>query len=202
MRDLAAAFVVFALAVLAALFGHARCLRFGDFVRPVAGSGERQTSSGNPGASNGGGGEADNVPSAVRVTPPGPAGYYTRESVQADPHALYLFGENDEDKDTDARQDSTQAVIRGLANAAGIRTCYAPGHGYSDQSLADNVRKFREDFAAALDRYRRGSFAWVVVPGDGLGTGVAGLDRRLGAAKTYAALLDELNAFLGIVRSS
>ena len=89
---------------------------------------------------------------------------WTREGAEDRPHNLYLFGENDVHRGTDHRQKTTQAVVRGLTNACGLRTCSAPGKGYSDLNVEDNVVKFSQDLNKAFKMFKNGSFTSIVIP--------------------------------------
>ena len=126
----------------------------------------------------------------LSFTRKGKMGWYTRDSVVLDDTTLYLFGENDLHKNTLFNQDSTQAVIRGLPNAVGIRTCSAPSQGYVDEDIRRNSKKIKADFDELLSKFKTGKFIKVVVPGDGLGTGEALL--HINAKKTYALIKKNL----------
>lgn len=137
------------------------------------------------------------------VTPRGRSWWFSASDVEKDSESLYLFGENDaEKKNVPAhRVGSTQATIRGLPNAIGIRTCYGRGRGYRDDTYAQNVENMRADFAEALTVYSRDpSLKWVVFPGDGIGTGKAKLNTEARAAKTFAEFLKIQSEFVKRVR--
>ena len=136
----------------------------------------------------------------LRTTAKGPGGWYKRDQVQKQCSELFVFGENDTHHGTSHRQRSTQAVIRGLPNAAGIRTCSAPGVGYRDEHYATNIAKIDADFAAIESKFIRGEFRGIVLPGDGLGTGQASLPSF--APKTNAYLLERLGACKGAIALS
>ena len=137
------------------------------------------------------------------VTPRGKSWWFSAADVEKDTSSLYLFGENDAEKVTvpARRVGLTQAVIRGLPNSVGIRTCYARGRGYRDETYDENVQNMSADFAEALEKYRSDpSLKWVVFPGDGIGTGKARLNTDPGAARTFAALLKLQADFVRSVR--
>ena len=79
-------------------------------------------------------------------------------------------------------------MICGCANAHGVRTCSAPGVGYRDDDLEENAAKFEADLQGAYAAVASGAFAVVVLPGDGLGTGVAALQRE--APRTWTRLCE------------
>jgi hypothetical protein len=116
--------------------------------------------------------------------------WWTRESAKASPHELFIFGENDLDYGTNYRQTSTQAVIRGLRNAVGVRTCSAPGVGYVDGDFDANSKKIFDDLARVKRRYDEGEYNNMVMSSQGLGTGVASL--HISAPKTFTYLKEEL----------
>ena len=59
--------------------------------------------------------------------------WFKREIVEENTRNLYIFGENNIDHKTQNSSKTTQAVIRGLENAAPIRTCYTRNKGYTDE---------------------------------------------------------------------
>ena len=63
-------------------------------------------------------------------------------------------------------------------------------HGYLDCDFEANARKITADVDTVLFELCTGRYDRVVVPGDGIGTGVARLDRD--APRTYQFLLKEL----------
>jgi len=101
-----------------------------------------------------------------------------------------LFGENDTDHGNMTPASSTQAVIRGEPNACGIRTCSERRRGYRDEHLSVNGPKITADIDNAIRRAIEGGYTCVVQPGDGLGTGAAGLPQD--APLTFAFLGREL----------
>jgi hypothetical protein len=127
------------------------------------------------------------VPAPYRTTPVGPGGWYTRAEVEQNPTELYVFGENDINQFSQQKQDQTQAVIRGLKNAIGVRTCSAPGTGYIDTNYTTNVQNINKDFKAIETRFKNsnGKYKQVVFPGDGLGTGVAQLPQNAPRTDAY-----------------
>ena len=118
----------------------------------------------------------------------------------ATPRELYLFGENEQDYGTNQQQSNTQAVIRGCANAHGVCTCYARGQGYRDATLEANCARIRTDLRDAVCLVLRGTFDMLVIPGNGLGTGVAGL--QVHAPKTHRFLLSELERAKRLLRAT
>ena len=72
--------------------------------------------------------------------------FWTIESVNSHPNVLFLFSDNDKDKNTN-KPGGNQAVIRGRKNAFGIRTGYSPGFegGYRDGRLSMNKKMIHSD---------------------------------------------------------
>ena len=117
--------------------------------------------------------------------------HMTYNIVHKDTHTLYLFGENEHDYGGQKKQTTTQAVIRRCLNAHPVRTCYGPGLGFRDRTLATNQQKIRDDLEAAVDKVRTGKFGTLVFPKHGLGTGEAKLKAH--APKTFAFLCAEID---------
>ena len=96
---------------------------------------------------------------------------WTRSGAQQRPHNLYLFGENDMHRGTGHIQSTTQAVIRGIDNSCGIRTCSAPGVGYKDENVEDNMAKFSQDLNQAFKQFKAGSYTNIIIPELSFGSG-------------------------------
>lgn len=108
---------------------------------------------------------------------------WTRESVAADSERIYLFGDN-----LKRRGFAGQACIRGLPNAIGIPTKVAPAMYeaafFSDDYYARNALAILQAVAKIPKD------AHVVLPEDGLGTGLAQLPTR--APRTCAFLCEQI----------
>lgn len=114
-----------------------------------------------------------------------------RKDLKANPDVLYLFGDN-------ARRVGLggQAMeMRGEPNAVGVRTKWAPGMRtedfFSDSPIEHNAikRLIEKDLERVQQHLQTGGV--VVIPYDGLGTGLAQLDVR--APKVFAFLTAKLN---------
>lgn len=94
--------------------------------------------------------------------------WISREMLQQDPGARFVFGDNRERWGMGGQA----ASMRGEPNAIGVATLYAPGKYYhADDPLAlSTVASDLSRVALALDEGRT-----VFVPFDGLGTGLARL---------------------------
>ncbi len=112
---------------------------------------------------------------------------WTRQSGENDPMSLYIFGDNDEKKGKKG-----QAVIRELPNAMGIPTKRRPSlHAtafYSDinyEKQCEKIKAVVDQILIRICMYQR-----IILPEDGLGTGLADLPNK--SPKTYKFLLEQL----------
>jgi hypothetical protein len=124
-----------------------------------------------------------------RVTAQGAEGWMLPAEVLRHAQELFLFSDNEADKEMRSAPAGEQAVIRGCANAAGVRVGYDGQGGYSDRTLGANKSHMRSDVERAVARVMRGEFRGIVVPGDGLG----GVELRQRAPHTHNALLELLD---------
>ncbi|UOQ75410.1 hypothetical protein MUN84_11830 [Hymenobacter sp. 5516J-16] len=113
-----------------------------------------------------------------------------RTDLQAHPDVLYLFGDNEE-----RRGLGGQAIeMRGEPNAIGVRTKRRPrlkdADFWTDETLAANCRMIDEDLVPVRQHLATGGT--VVLPEDGLGTGLAQLQQR--APQTFAYLTQALES--------
>ena len=96
-----------------------------------------------------------------------------RSDLQANPDVLYLFGDNNERVGLGGQAKE----MRGEQNAHGIRTKWRPGMAYSDffkdEELPAIKVMLEEDFKLPLQTLYSGGI--VVLPADGLGTGLSKL---------------------------
>ena len=107
-----------------------------------------------------------------------------RQDLQQNPDSLYLFGDNEE-----RRGLGGQAIqMRGEPNAVGVRTKRRPrlkeGDFWTDETYEANCRMIEDDLAPVRKHLAAGGT--VVIPEDGLGTGLAQLAER--APRTLAFL--------------
>lgn len=107
-----------------------------------------------------------------------------RSDLRSNPGCFYLFGDNA----LRLGMGGQAAEMRGEPNAVGIRTKHRPnmdnGAFFSDADLFANINMFEEDFQQVRRALVRGQL--VILPEDGLGTGLSELPQR--APKTYEAL--------------
>ena len=107
-----------------------------------------------------------------------------RQDLQQNPTTLYLFEDNEERCGLGG-----QAIqMRGEPNAVGVRTKRRPRlqetDFWTDETYATNCRLITEDLAPVQQHLAAGGA--VVMPEDGLGTGLAQLAER--APRTFAFL--------------
>ena len=105
-------------------------------------------------------------------------------------------------------QTKTQANIRGEPNAFPVRTVWyhslPESHGYrnfmSDDDYHENVLVIHHDVDTILEAWHSGMYSTLVLPRDGLGTGVARLPKR--APRTYAFLEEEMARLIKAVEAA
>lgn len=103
-----------------------------------------------------------------------------RTDLQANPHILYVFGDNQVRRGLGGQA----AEMRGEPNAVGIATLAAPGLFWSDADRSDNCATIAADMAPLFEAL--GAYRTIVFPLDGVGTGLADLANR--APQTFAYL--------------
>lgn len=108
--------------------------------------------------------------------------WITRDMLQADPEARFVFGDNAERWGLGGQAKE----MRGEANAIGVATLYAPGRFYrADDPLA--LLTVTQDLSVVAFALTEGRT--VYVPADGLGTGLARL------AENAPAIANLITAF-------
>ena len=121
-------------------------------------------------------------------------GFWTVEDVQKNPHALFIFGDNNI-----GRGKGGQAIIRGLPNAIGIPTKKYPSNDpesfYTDAEYNENITKINTAINIIVGLST--SYKYIVLPEDGLGTGLADLPRK--APNTYKYLVNAINNLRKII---
>lgn len=110
--------------------------------------------------------------------------FWTRREVASDPDSLYVFGDNDAKNGCKG-----QAVIRGLENAFGVPTKKFPRRDckafYSDKELRKNKQNIRRAIKLIVDALESGRYQRLVLPADGLGTGLSELEDRAPKTKRF-----------------
>lgn len=98
--------------------------------------------------------------------------WITRADLQAHPDRLYVFGDNEQRWG----RGGQAAEQRGEPNAVGIATLQAPGLFWSDAHADTQNAIIDSDMAPLFAALREGRT--VVFPLDGVGSGLADLERR------------------------
>jgi hypothetical protein len=114
-------------------------------------------------------------------------GYWKVSDARQHPDWLFVFGDNDIEAGCKG-----QSIIRAEVNSAGIPTkkypALNPASFYTDDELENNREKIRTAVDSILERRRY--YMVLVLPEDGLGTGLADLPNK--APKTYKSLNEEI----------
>lgn len=95
-----------------------------------------------------------------------------RADLKANPHVLYVFGDNAERWGLGGQA----AEMRGEPNARGIATLQAPGRFWTDASVEAQCAIIDADLEPIFQALEAGQT--VVFPLDGVGSGLADLERR------------------------
>lgn len=103
-----------------------------------------------------------------------------RADLRANPNVLYVFGDNQERWG----RGGQAAEMRGEPNAVGIATLKAPGAFWTDGDAERQRAVIDADMQPLLDALKVGRI--VIFPLDGIGTGLADLERR--SPTTFAHL--------------
>lgn len=115
-----------------------------------------------------------------------------RRDLQSNPEVLYLFGDNRKR----TGYGGQAGEMRDEPNAVGIVTKKYPSIEtrafLSDTEYEENVQTIDRDMARALAHLRANTQAIVVIPLDGIGTGLSNL--KVVAPRTYAYLTAQLKA--------
>lgn len=120
--------------------------------------------------------------------------HITRDMVRAEPHTLWVFGDNMARKGLGGQA----AAMRGEPNAVGVPTKWAPTNEpaafFRDTDLDDLAVHGAIDAAFRTLRRALEEGRAVVIPQDGLGTGLARLPQRAPRIAAYIeALIRELH---------
>jgi len=102
--------------------------------------------------------------------------HITRAMLRSEPATLFVFGDNLQRRGLGGQAKE----MRGEPNAVGIPTKRAPSMRpdafFSDADLFDFAWDSDREFARLMDHMEAGGL--VVLPADGIGTGLADLERR------------------------
>ena len=107
-----------------------------------------------------------------------------RDDLRCNPTVTYLFGDNERRVGLGGQAGE----MRGEPNAVGVRTKRLPSNAldafWSDDNFTDNCRKVFEDLVPVFALLSKDASRIVVVPTDGLGTGLSAL--QIHAPRTLA----------------
>nr|WBF70815.1 hypothetical protein [Megavirus caiporensis] len=102
-------------------------------------------------------------------------GFWTVDDVKINPHALFVYGDNDVHIGKGG-----QAIIRDCVNAIGLPTKKYPNNHstsfYTDLECHDNVKKIDNAINNIINVSKK--YDYVVLPRDGFGTGLAKLKEK------------------------
>lgn len=113
--------------------------------------------------------------------------WYTEELVRSNPHLLFIYGDN-----VLRKGKGGQAVIRDQFNTFGIVTKHKPTRE-EEAYFSDREEEFLlvdQDFRKLRDVILDGLFTGIVLPTDGIGTGLAELPRR--SPKVYEYIVTHM----------
>jgi hypothetical protein len=97
---------------------------------------------------------------------------YCRADLRANPNVLFAFGDNERR----IGYGGQAAEARGESNAVGIPTLYAPGMFWDDEDSQRQCDMIDDGMARLFIALRSG--CTIVWPIDGVGSGLADLERR------------------------
>ena len=103
-----------------------------------------------------------------------------RADLRANPDVLYVFGDNQERWGLGGQAKE----MRGEPNAVGVATLAAPGSFWTEANAINQCRQIDDDMAPLFAAAHVGHL--IVFPLDGIGTGLADLERR--SPTTFAYL--------------
>ena len=102
--------------------------------------------------------------------------YVNRADLKANPNVIYVFGDNEKR----IGHGGQASEMRGEPNTIGVRTKKGPGRRendyWTDDEFTSNKLLITEDFDLIKKVLEKGSI--VVLPLDGLGTGLSELPKR------------------------
>jgi hypothetical protein len=122
--------------------------------------------------------------------------YISRADLQANPQSIFLFGDNMQKTGLAGQA----AAMRGEPNACGVPTKWRPSRHptayFTDASFAVPEVRFCIDEAFNRAEYWLARDCDVVIPADGLGTGLADLPTR--APKIHAYIESRIQALCNL----
>lgn len=117
--------------------------------------------------------------------------HITRKDCQNNKNSIFIFGDNDERKG----YGGLAKELRGEPNAIGIRVKKKPTREpdayYTDDELETNTGKITEDINKVIDWINEGKFDTIIFPHNGIGTGLADMERKCPETFKYMNLVLE-----------
>jgi hypothetical protein len=117
--------------------------------------------------------------------------HIARKDCQNNKNAIFIFGDNDERKG----YGGLAKELRGEPNAIGIRVKKKPTREpdayYTDDELETNISKITEDINKVIDWINEGKYDTIVFPYNGIGTGLADMERKCPETFKYMNLVLE-----------
>lgn len=125
--------------------------------------------------------------------------YISRDDLRSEPNNIFVYGDNDQRYGLGGQAKE----MRGEPNAIGIRVKKSPsmdnGSFYTDADRDENIKKIAEDLEH-LGRVAVPNGLTIVFPLDGIGTGMAMLNRT--APQTFAYLTMALKQMFDITNGN
>lgn len=116
-------------------------------------------------------------------------GYWTPEIVQKNKQYMFIYGDNDKHFGKKG-----QAIIRNEINAFGIPTKKYPSFNLNSYYTDDEFERNKLNINEAIDNIKTHLFLYegIILPEDGLGTGLADLPNK--APRTYLYLQEQIKS--------
>lgn len=121
--------------------------------------------------------------------------WYTKEQIQKDRSILFLFGDNAIREGTGGQAK----VCRNEPNCIGVITKAKPDYQESsylnDEYLMVNILNITRDFGIIINHLKKGGT--VIFPADGIGTGIAELEKRAPQTWEYLKCMWDYAIWIG-----
>ncbi len=123
-------------------------------------------------------------------------GYWTIEDTKTYSHYLFIFGDND------VKQGKKgQSIIRDQPNTIGIPTKKKPSSYlssyYYDTEYEENIKKIDKAFEEIMIRLKNEDFKGIILPENGIGTGLAKL--QINAKNTLKYIENKIQELIKII---
>lgn len=123
-------------------------------------------------------------------------GFWTNQDTKTYSNYLFIFGDND------LKQGKKgQSIIRDQPNTIGIPTkkkpSSYPSSYYYDIEYEENIKKIDKAFEEILSRLKNEDFKGIILPENGIGTGLAKL--QINAKKTLKYIENKIQELIKII---